>query len=81
MLFYDWKPHLLPFGRDGALKPKDHKGSLTDLINLLIKTVFVEQHLASPGSAYEEVRAEDKKKDWFGKMPAIFFGGGRIGGD
>ena len=49
-LLYDWKYHLQPLGRDGAIQPLKEKGDLvTNLINEWITTVFVEQPLASPG--------------------------------
>ena len=49
ILFYTWKSYLKPFRRGGAVKLWEEKD---DLINELINyEVFVEQPLASPGSA------------------------------
>ena len=47
-LFYDWVRYILLFGLGGAMKEAeiDHY-----LFSDLITTVFVEQTLASPGSA------------------------------
>ena len=48
-LFNDWWRNLLPFGLGAAVKAG--RRALSELIDHLITTVFVEQSLASPGSA------------------------------
>ena len=47
-LFHNWKSYIYPFGRGGAVNMLEEKDrSLTEWIT----EVFVEQPLASPGSA------------------------------
>ena len=51
-MFYKWKHHFKPFGRDSTVKIFELKD---ESINEWVTKVFVEQPLASPGSAkYEE---------------------------
>ena len=48
MIFLSWKSYLYSFGRGGALKLWEEKDQS---LNEWITEVFVEQPLASPGSA------------------------------
>ena len=51
-LFYKWKRYLQQYGRGGAVKSREEKGQ--QIYRLIIQSVtelFVEQPMASPGSA------------------------------
>ena len=73
LFFYDWKLHLPPLGRGGAVKIFSQ--TITELINLFMTKVFVEQPLASPGSANNiHIWSENKEKQRLIKrIPSIWY--------
>ena len=50
-LFYDWFHNFSPFGLGGAVKARKERCYLPNKLINLWTALFVEQHLASPGSA------------------------------
>ena len=52
ILFNAWKHHFKLFGLGGTAKPGEEEGHLlSERLNKLITTVFIEQPQALPGSA------------------------------